>query len=73
MGIQDNDCLHYSGVSFLHARHHYVINNCIGILGDQNVIKSLGNAIICREKKKVIKLKCTHRYNNAATIPGEAG
>ena len=44
-------------------------------LGGQNVIKSLRNAMICREKMKInyIKMKCTNRHNYAATIPGEAG
>ena len=44
-------------------------------LGGQNVIKSLRNAMICREKMKLnyIKMKCTNRHNYAATIPGEAG
>ena len=39
-----------------------------------NVIKSLRNAMICREKLKInyIKMKCTNRHNYAATIPGEA-
>ena len=40
-----------------------------------NVIKSLRNAMICREKLKInyIKMKCTNRHNYAATIQGEAG
>ena len=44
-------------------------------LGVQNVIKSLRNAMICREKMKInyMKMKCTNRHNYAATIPGEAG
>ena len=44
-------------------------------LGGQNVIKSLRNAMICRDKMKInyIKMKCTRRHNYAATIPGEAG
>ena len=44
-------------------------------LGGENVIKSLRNAMICREKIKInyIKMKCTNRHNYAATIPGEAG
>ena len=44
-------------------------------LGGQNVIKSLRNAMICREKMKInyIKMKCTNIHNYAATIPGEAG
>ena len=33
-------------------------------LGGQNVIKSLRNAMICREKMKInyIKMKCTNRH-----------
>ena len=42
-------------------------------LGGQHVIRSLRNAMICREKKNYIKMKCTNRHNYAATIPGEAG
>ena len=47
----------------------------MGGLGGQNVIKSLRNAMICREKMQInyIKMKCTNRHNYAATITGEAG
>ncbi len=44
-------------------------------LGGQNLIKSLRNAMICREKMKInyIIMKCTNIHNYAATIPSEAG
>ena len=42
-------------------------------LGGQNVIKSLRNAMICREKMKInyIKMKCTNRHNYAGAKPGD--